>query len=91
MVLFGGGVIEGLVVALGIVVSDKGGDVGSGVFDGGEGVKPDAFLFEGADEPFAEAVLLRGVPGNVLPRFARPPGSLRLAISGYASGSCMRP
>ena len=37
--LFGSGVVRGLVVALGVVVGDEGGDVGSGVFEGDEGVE----------------------------------------------------
>jgi len=52
---------------------------------------PLRFFLEGAHEPLAEAVLLRCVRSNVLPRGARPAGSLRLAISGFASGSCVSP
>jgi hypothetical protein len=67
--------------ALGVVVFDVSGDRRAG---GGEVVKavlPGAFLFEGADEPLAKAVLLGRVGSDVLPRCARPEGSLRLAIS----------
>jgi hypothetical protein len=47
--LIGCGVVECLVVTLGVEVGDEGGDWSFGVSDGGEGVEPDTLLFEGAD------------------------------------------
>ena len=63
-----GVVFEGGVGALGVVVFDVSGDRRA---CGGEVVKavlPGAFLFEGADEPLAQAVLLGRVGSNVFLR-----------------------
>ena len=38
---------------------------GSGFLDVLEGVEPDAFLFEGTEEPLAQDVLLRGIRPDV--------------------------
>ena len=65
-----GVVFEGGVGALGVVVFDVSGDRGA---CGGEVVKavlPGAFLFEGADEPLAQAVLLGRVGSDVFLREA---------------------
>jgi hypothetical protein len=69
------------VPALGVVVFDVSGDCRA---SGGEIFKvflPGAFLFESANEPLAQAVLLGRVGVSVLPRCARPRGILRLVIS----------
>ena len=65
-----GVVFEGGVGALGVVVFDVSGDRRA---CGGEVVKavlPGAFLFEGADEPLAQAVLLGRVGSDVFLREA---------------------
>ena len=74
--------------ALGVIVFDVSGDrraSGGEVF---KAVLPGAFLFESANEPLAQAVLLGRVGGDVLPRCARPAGSLRLAISASLRFLC---
>ena len=58
-------VIERLMRALVVVVIDVASDFGTGLLDVLEAVEPGAFLFEGAVEPLAEAVLLRGVGRDV--------------------------
>jgi hypothetical protein len=76
------------VAALGVIVFDVSGDrraSGGEVF---KAVLPGAFLFESANEPLAQAVLLGRVGGDVLPRCARPAGSLRLVISASLRFLC---
>jgi len=63
--LMGHPVIERLMRALVVVVIDVAGDFGPGLLDVLKPVEPGAFLFEGAVEPLAEAVLLRGVGRDV--------------------------
>jgi hypothetical protein len=64
--LMGRSVIERLMRALVVVVLDVAGDFGPGLLDVLKPVEPGAFLFEGAVEPLAEAVLLRCVRCDVL-------------------------
>lgn len=61
----GRSVIERLMRALVVVVIDVAGDLGTGLLDVLEPVEPGAFLFEGAVEPLAEAVLLGCVGRDV--------------------------
>ena len=65
VVLAWGLVVERLVGSAGVVVMDPGSEFESGVFDGGEAVAPAKLFLEGLDEALAEAVLLRGVGGDV--------------------------
>jgi len=58
-------VIERLMWALVVVVIDVAGDFSEGLLNVLEPVEPGAFLFEGAVEPLAEAVLLGGVGRDV--------------------------
>ena len=62
----GRSVIERLMRTLVVVVVDVAGDFGTGLLNVLKPVEPGAFLFEGAVEPFAEAVLLGGVGRDVL-------------------------
>ena len=61
----GRSVVERLMRALVVVVIDVTGDFGSGLLDILEPMEPGTFLFEGAVEPLAEAVLLRCVGRDV--------------------------
>src|ERR1035438_4276221 len=78
--LMGHPVIERLMRALVVVVVDVAGDLGAGLLNVLEPVEPGAFLFEGAVEPLAEAVLLRGIGRDVflLQRGMRDRKSTRL-------------
>ena len=58
-------VIERLMRALVVVMVDVAGDFGAGFLDVGEPVEPGTFLFEGAVEPLAKAVLLGCVGRDV--------------------------
>ena len=51
--------------SLGVVVLGPGSELKPGVLDGGEAVAPAELVLEGLDEALAEAVLLRGVRGDV--------------------------
>ncbi len=63
--LVGRSVFERLMRALVVVVIDVAGDLGASLLNVLEPVKPSAFLFEGAIEPLAEAVLLWRVGRDV--------------------------
>ena len=58
--------MEGLVRADGVVLVDPVANDGSGVLEGGEAMEPDALFLKGADEAFAEAVLLGRVRRDIL-------------------------